>query len=108
MDEVMKKSGIDQTAMFGGTIEGNGARKLMDYADAIINEMEKHMLQSTTRFVGTDNKIKHVGEMHYHLLHCLSGYFSCLHMKSFHLTPEILEKGKLSVTMFWLTKDTLG
>jgi hypothetical protein len=94
MDEVLKKSGIDRAAMFGGTIEGNGARKLMDNADAIINEMEEHVLQSTTRFAGTNEEIRHVGETHRHLLHCLSGYFSCLRTKRFHLTPEIVQKGK--------------
>jgi type II secretory pathway component PulF len=30
MDEVLKKNGIDRAAMFGGTMEGNGARKLME------------------------------------------------------------------------------
>jgi hypothetical protein len=44
MDEVLKKNGIDHAAMFGGTIEGNGAYKLMANADAIINEMEEHVL----------------------------------------------------------------
>jgi hypothetical protein len=94
MDEVLKKNGIDRAAMFGGTIEGNGARKLMESADAIINEMEEHVLQSTTRFVGTDEEIRHVGETHRHLLHSLDGYFSCLRTKRFHLTPAILAKGK--------------
>jgi hypothetical protein len=94
MDEVLKKNGIDRAAMFGGTIEGNGARKLMDNADAIITEMEEHVLQSPTRFAGTDEEIRHVAKTHRNLLHSLSGYFSCLRTKRFHLTPDIVRKGK--------------
>jgi hypothetical protein len=94
MDDILKKNGIDRAAMFGGTIEGNGTRKLMDNADAIIDEMEDHVLQSQTRFAGTDEEIRHVGNTHRNLLHCLGGYFSCLRTKRFHLTPDILQKGK--------------
>jgi hypothetical protein len=36
-DEIWKKNGIDQAAIFGGTIEGNGTCKLMDKAHVIIN-----------------------------------------------------------------------
>jgi hypothetical protein len=64
MDEVLRKNGIDRAAMFGGTIEGNGARKLMENADAIINEMEVHVLNAPTRFAGTDDEIRYVGENH--------------------------------------------
>jgi hypothetical protein len=94
MDEVLKKNGIDRAAMFGGTIEGNGARKLMENADAIINEMEEHVLEAPTRFSGTDDEIRHVGKTHGSLLHSLDGYFSCLRTKRFHLTPDIVAKGK--------------
>jgi hypothetical protein len=80
--------------MFGNTIEGNGARKLMENADAIIQEMEQHVLQATTRFAGTDEQICHVGSAHWHLLHSLDGYFLLLRTKRFHLTPAILQKGK--------------
>jgi hypothetical protein len=90
----LKKNGIDRAAMFGGTIEGNGARKLMENADAIIQEMEQHVLEATTRFAGTDEQIRHVGSAHRHLLHSLDGYFSSLRTKRFHLTPAILQKGK--------------
>jgi hypothetical protein len=83
MDEVLKKNGIDRNAMFGGTKEGNGARKLMDNADAIITEME---------FAGTDEEIRHVADTHHNLLHSLSGYFSCLRTKRFHLTPDIVRE----------------
>jgi hypothetical protein len=95
MDEVLKKNGIDQAAMFGGTIEGNGARKLMENTDAIINKMEEHVLNAPTRFAGTNDEICHVGETHRRLLHSLDGYlFSCLRTERFHLTLEIVEKGK--------------
>jgi hypothetical protein len=94
MDEAFKKNGIDRAAMFGGTIKGNDTCKLMENADAIINEMEEHALQSPTRFEGTDEEIQHVGKTHRNLLHCLDGFFSSLRTKRFHLTPEILDKGK--------------
>jgi hypothetical protein len=45
MDEVLKNNGIDRAAMFGGTIEGNGARKLMENCDAIINKKEEHVFK---------------------------------------------------------------
>jgi hypothetical protein len=74
--------------MFGGTC------KLMANVDAIIQEMQEHVLQSPTRFAGTDEEIGHVGETHRSLLNCLDGFFSSLRTKRFHLTQEILEKGK--------------
>jgi hypothetical protein len=89
MDEVIKKNGIDRAAMFGGTIGGNGAGKLMENVDATINEMEEHLLNAPTRFAGTDDEIRHVGETHQRLLHALDGYFICLWTKRFHLTLEI-------------------
>jgi hypothetical protein len=39
MDDILKKNGIDRAAQFGGTIEGNGARTLMEKCVAIIDEM---------------------------------------------------------------------
>jgi hypothetical protein len=109
MDEVLKKNGIDHAAMFGGTIEGNGVRKLMANADAIIQEMEEHVLQSPTRFAGTDEEIQHVGETHRNLLNCLDGFFLLLRTKRFHLTPEILHKKEnSSATAFWHTNGILA
>jgi hypothetical protein len=64
MDEVLKNNGIDRTTMFGGTIKGNGARKLMENCDAIISKMEEHVLQAPTRFAETDDEICHVGKTH--------------------------------------------
>jgi hypothetical protein len=89
--------------MFGGTIEGNGARKLMENADAIIQEMEEHVLQATTRFAGTDEQIRHVGKTHRDLLYSLDGYFLSLRTKRFHLTPVILAKGK-----YFLNREISG
>jgi hypothetical protein len=66
----------------------------MDNADAIITEMEEHVLQSPTRFAGTDEEIWHVAKAHRNLLHSLSRYFLCLRTKRFHLTPDIVRKGK--------------
>jgi hypothetical protein len=83
--------------MFGGTIEGNGARNLMKNWDAIINKMEEHALDAPTRFAGTDDEIRHVGKTHRNLLHLLDRYFSCLRTKQFHLTLEIVAKGKQAV-----------
>ena len=94
MDEILKKNGIDQAAMFGGTIEGNGARILMQKCVAIIDEMVEEVLQAPTRVAGTEDEIRHVGETHKHLLLSLDGFFSCLRTKRFHLTPEIVEQTK--------------
>jgi hypothetical protein len=95
MDEVLKKNGIDRAAQFGGTIEGNGARTLMEKCHAIIDEVEEHVLRVPTRVAGTDDEIRHVGMMHKHLLTSLDGYFSALRTKRFHVTPAILEMAKL-------------
>jgi hypothetical protein len=67
---------------YGGTIEGNGARILMEKGVAIIDEMEEHVLGVPTRVAGTDGEIRHhVGTMHKHLLTSLDGYFSALQTK---------------------------
>jgi hypothetical protein len=50
--------------MFGGTIEGNGTQILMAECVTITNEMDEEVLQAPTRVAGTDDKIRHVGEMH--------------------------------------------
>jgi hypothetical protein len=89
-----KRMELTQAAMFDQTIEGNGARKLVENCDAICNEIEDHVLQAPTRIAGTDEEIWHVGETHWHVLHSLDGYFSSLCTKRFHLTSEILEKAK--------------
>ena len=83
MDEVLKKNGIDRAAQFGGTIEGNGARTLMEKCGAIINEVEEHVLQAATRVAGTDGEIRHVGMMHKHLLTSYDGFFSALQTNDF-------------------------
>ena len=101
MDEVLKRNGIDRVAQFGGTIEGNGARTLMEKCHAIIDKIEEHVLQASTRVAvtddivvaGTDDEIRYVGKMHKHLLTSLDGYFSALRTKQFHLTPD-LRNGK--------------
>ncbi len=56
--------------------------------------MEEHVLEAPTRFSGADDEIRHVGKTHGSLLHSLDGYFSCLRTKRFHLTPDIVAKGK--------------
>jgi hypothetical protein len=96
MDEVLKTNSIDRAAQFGGTIEGNGARTLMEKCGAIINKVEEHVLQAATRVAGTDGEIRHVGMMHKHLLvTLLDGFFSALQTKQFHVMPEIVERAKL-------------
>jgi hypothetical protein len=108
MDEVLKKNGIDRAAQFGGTIEGNGARILMEKCIEIIDEMEEYVLQAPTRVAGTDDEIRDVGEMHRHLLLSLDGYFSCLRTKRFHLTPAIAEKTKQFRDRFLALERYLG
>jgi hypothetical protein len=58
MDEVLKKNCIDQATMFGQTIKGNGARKLMANAPAIINKIEEHVLDAPTNFAMLAKPIK--------------------------------------------------
>jgi hypothetical protein len=108
MDEVLKKNGIDRAAQFGGTIEGNGARRLMDKCVAIINEMNATVLLAATRVAGTDEQIRHVGNMHRHLLLSLDGYFSGLRTKRFHLTPRIVENTKRYRDRFLALERYLG
>jgi hypothetical protein len=43
--------------MFGGTIEGNDARKLMENCNTMITEMEEYVLEAPTRIAGTDVEI---------------------------------------------------
>jgi hypothetical protein len=95
MDKVLKKNGIDRAAQFGGTIEGNGSRTLMEKCHAIIDKMEEHVLRVPTRVTGTDDEIQHVGMMYKHLLTFLDGCFSALQTKQFHMMPVILEMAKL-------------
>jgi hypothetical protein len=108
MDDILKKNGIDRAAQFGGTIEGNGARTLMEKCVAIIDEMVEAVLEAPTRLAGTDDEIRHVGEMHGHLLLSLDGYFSGLRTKRFHLTPEILAKTKQYRDRFLALERYLG
>jgi hypothetical protein len=108
MDEVLKKNGIDRAAQFGGTIEGNGARMLMEKCVAIISEMNAFVLHAPTRIAGTDEQIRHVGDMHQHLLLSLDGYFSGLRTKRFHLTPNIVEATKQYRNRFLALERYLG
>ncbi len=94
MDEVLKKNGIDRATIFGGTIEGNDACKLMENCDAIIDKMEDYVLQAPTRIAGMDGKNWHVGETYQHLLYSLDGYLSSLQIKWFHLAAKILDKAR--------------
>ena len=59
MDDVLKREGIDRAAQFGGTIEGNGARVLMEKCVTIIDEMVEFVLQApaATRVAGTDEEV---------------------------------------------------
>jgi hypothetical protein len=99
MDEVLKKKGIDRAAQFGGTIEGNGSRTLMEMCDEIIDEMEEHVLRGREAagedaIYCTEEEICHVCQMHKHLLMSLDGLFSALRTKRFHVTPEILQTAR--------------
>ncbi len=109
MDDVLKKNGIDRAAMFGGTIEGNGARKLMENCDAIITEMEEYVLDVHTIIEGTYADILHVGKPHRNSLAFLDGFFSFPRKKRFHLTPKRLsKKASCSPTAYLRPDDILG
>ena len=96
VDDALKREGVDRAAQFGGTIEGNGARMLIKKCVTIIDEMVEFVLQApaATRVAGMDEEVRHVGQMHKHLLLSLDGCFSSIQTKQFHLTPEIVEKTK--------------
>jgi hypothetical protein len=49
MEEVLKKNGIDKTAMFGHTVEGDGACKLMENREAICKGDGGSCLASTNK-----------------------------------------------------------
>jgi hypothetical protein len=100
MDEVLKKNGTDRAAQFGGTTEGNGARRLMERGAAIINEMVEHVLQAPTRFAGTNDEIRHAGEMH--LLQWPSDETISLDSRHFGKNQSS------AVIAFWPMKDILA
>jgi hypothetical protein len=103
-DEILKRRGIDRAAQFGGDLEGNGVRRLMAEANAIIDEIEGVVLEMD-RVAGTDDEIRDVCEKHRQLFLCWDGYFSGLRTKRFHLTDDITQKTKQylakSISLEW-------
>jgi hypothetical protein len=57
VDKVLKRNEIDQATIFGQSIEGNGACKLMEKYEATCNKMEEHVLQAPTGVAGTGEDI---------------------------------------------------
>jgi hypothetical protein len=93
-DDILKKKGIDQTAQFGGDLEGNGIRNIMVEATSIMIDEIENTIFGMYRVVGMDDKIRNVFERHHQLFLCWNGYFSGLRTKRFHLTDEIVTKMK--------------
>jgi hypothetical protein len=95
LDSILKEYGIDRSAMFGGAIQGNGCRKLMEHATSILFAIREHVLNSPSRIVGIpDEDIRRCCAAHVAALHSLDGFLACMHVKRFHLTEEVSEDGK--------------
>ena len=43
IDDILRKYGIDQAAQFGGDIEGNGCRRLMENSISIVAEINNYI-----------------------------------------------------------------
>jgi hypothetical protein len=88
---ILQRHGIDRTAQFGGALAGNGCRKLMAEADAIMKKIGDNVFQLPVqqRLVGTQDDIQAVCEHHQQLLLSFDGYFSELRTKRYHQTDKI-------------------
>ena len=96
IDDILRKYGIDRAAQFRGDIEGNGCRKLMENSISIVAEINNYITnpEYTTIKYATNEEICKLCNSHAQLLLCVDGYISCMKVKRFHLTDEIVEKCK--------------
>ena len=93
IEEILKKHGIDKGAAFGGDLQGNACRKLMQKATAIVDEVKNFMLMpetAATRVVGTDDDIIERCDLYGKLLTAFDGCISGLRTKRFHVTDSIV------------------
>ena len=96
IDDILRKYGIDRAAQFGGDIEGNGCRKLMENSISIVAEIKEYIKNQSTTTIkyATNEEIFELCDYHAQLLLCVDGYISCMKVKRFHLTDEIVNKRK--------------
>jgi hypothetical protein len=105
IDSILQSHGTNRAAQFGGAHTGNGCRKLMAKADAIMKEIGHYvyLLPIEQCLVGTQDAIQAaVCEYHRQLLLCLDRYFSGLRTKRYHLTNEITMNTILYRNRSWL------
>ena len=91
----MKKHGIDKGAAFGGDLQGNACRKLMEKASLIVEEVKIFMLMpetAVTWVVGTDDEIRERCNLYGKLLIAFDGCISGLRTKRFRVTYSIVAK----------------
>ena len=94
IEEILKKHGIDKGAAFGGDLQGNACRKLMEKASTIVDEVKVFMClpeTAATRVIGTDDEIRERCDLYCQLLVAFDGCLSGLRTKRFRVTEEIIE-----------------
>ena len=94
IEAVLKKHGIDKGAAFGGNLQGNACRKLMQKASTIVDEIKDYMClpeTAATRVVGTDEEIRNRCDLYCQLLTAFDGCISGLRTKRFRVTDDIIE-----------------
>ena len=95
IEQILKKHGIDKGAAFGGDIQGNACRKLMEKAGAIVDEVKQYMTlpeTAATRVVGTEQEILDRCDLYSNLLTAFDGCISGLRTKRYHVTDEIVDQ----------------
>ena len=95
IEQILKKHGIDKGAAFGGDLQGNACRKLMEKANMIIEEVKEYMTlpeTSATRVFGTEQDIQERCDLYASLLTAFDGCISGLRTKRFHVTDEVVDQ----------------
>ena len=95
IEDILKKHGIDKGAAFGGDLQGNACRKLMEKATTIVDEVKNYMTlpeTAATRVVGTDQEIRERCELYANLLTAFDGCISGLRTKRFRVTDAIVDQ----------------
>ena len=95
IEEILKKHGIDKGAAFGGDLQGNACRRLMQNANVIVEEVKAFMTMpetAATRVVGSDDDIRERCDLYAKLLTAFDGCISGLRTKRFHVTEDIVQQ----------------
>lgn len=94
MDDILRKHGIDRGHVFGGDIDGNACRRLMENASSIVDDIESYVHGLTTQKCASQEEIHEVCEYHKQLFFCMDGYLSAMRVKRFHLTDRVIVERK--------------